>query len=130
MQGVNPDEFFLPAFSARASSRLIRIGGVEMRRKRLRRLEVLLPDDHFIWSFEPGCRGPLVRAYLDLLPVLQAQAELLERVLARLGAIEERLARLEAGGVRIAGQGPQGDSGAFDAAGFFAAFDASGGERE
>lgn len=92
-----------------------------MKRKRLKRLEILLPDDHFIWSFEPGCRGPLVRAYLDLLPVLEAQAKLLEEVLARLAAIEERLARLEAEGVRPAERESQED---FNATGFFALFDA------
>lgn len=92
-----------------------------MRRKGLRRLELYLPDNHFIWSFAPGCRGPVARAYLNLLPVLEAQAKLLEEILRRLEALEERLAWLEAGGVRAAG--PEGAREEFDAAGFFAAFE-------
>lgn len=91
-----------------------------MQRKRLKRLEILLPEDHLIWSFAPGCRGPIIRAHLNLLPALEAQTKLLEKILRRLEALDEHLSRLEAGGVRT---GPDGAGEGFDAAGFFAAFE-------
>jgi len=92
-----------------------------MKRKGLRRLDLYLPDNHFIWRFNPGCRGPVARAYLNLLPVLAAQAKLLEEILRRLEALDERLARLEAGGVRAVETEDAAEE--FDAAGFFASFD-------
>ena len=92
-----------------------------MSRKGLRRLDLWLPDDHPIWSFPARTRAPVARAYLDLMPELVAHSKLLEEVLGRLERIEEKLA---SGMVPVARQDCQDTGQKFDAAGFFAAFDA------
>lgn len=95
-----------------------------MRRKGLKRLEVWLPETHFIWAAPPGCRATLARSCLNLAPALEAHGEMLREALSRLARLEERLAaleaRLERG--RAAGQGPRQGEGGFDAAGFFGMF--------
>ncbi|WP_027716933.1 hypothetical protein [Desulfovirgula thermocuniculi] len=100
-----------------------------MGRKGLRRLELWLPDNHFIWAAPPGYRAALARSYLNLAPLLEAQSEMLREALSRLARLEEKLAaleaRMEAGGAlgQAPGQRQQGEPGGrFDAAGFFGMF--------
>ncbi|MDK2784783.1 MAG: hypothetical protein PWR11_649 [Bacillota bacterium] len=52
--------------------------------KRLRRLEILLPEDHPIWACPKGRRGERIRELLDLALRLERGFDLLERRLARL----------------------------------------------
>ena len=96
-----------------------------MRRKGLKRLELWLPETHFIWGAPPGCRATLARSYLNLAPALEAQGEMLREALSRLARLEERLAALEArlgaGGPTSGGQGGGGTKKP-DAKSFLAAF--------
>jgi len=67
---------------------LYRKGGLKMGRKGRKRLELWLPDSHFIWGLPKGSRATFAVSCLDLVPVLS-------RLEKRLAAIEDRLARLE-----------------------------------
>lgn len=58
-----------------------------MRRKGLKRLELWLPVNHWIWSLPEGCRAAVAKKWLEL----KAPAE----------ALQDRLAALEGAVVRI-----------------------------
>jgi len=67
--------------------------------KRLRRLDLSLPDDHPVWSYPTGERSRKVRELLDLALRFEQGFVLLGERLAglkeALGRLEERLIRLE-----------------------------------
>uniref|UniRef100_A0A7C2E396 Uncharacterized protein n=1 Tax=Ammonifex degensii TaxID=42838 RepID=A0A7C2E396_9THEO len=85
----------------------IRQEGVKNNSKPLRRLEIRLPADHFIFDVKEGSRSKVAAEMLDLA--------------ARIEAVEKRLAALEAEGLRPSGSKEEAKG--FDAAGFFAVFD-------